>query len=275
MSDSDADDVRQFLNQNSVALEQIHRAAMAGDLAALRRALEAGVSPDCLGHHYGTKCTPLSILCSNHISGPGFNGPDDIRLEAVKILLAAGASPDHIEGLRGDSPLCTAANYVSHPAVVKALIAAGADPTRADADGWTALHAAACWGPRTSRNAACAVALLRAGADVNALYRDIHGLWTPLKWCMSGASVRSRPSYVLPVLLRFGATIDMASVEEYSDLVGYAYLAKVDAAGGWKRYAQAHTARLAPIFAKIFPHARLPPELVAHIVDLWAHVGYY
>ena len=53
------------------------------------------------------------------------------------------------------------------------------------------------------------------------------------------------------------------------------YLAKVDAAGGWKRYAQAHTARLAPIFAKVFPHARLPPELVSHIVGLWAHVGYY
>ena len=57
--------------------------------------------------------------------------------------------------------------------------------------------------------------------------------------------------------------------------VGYAYLEKVDAAGGWKRYAQAHEARLAPIFAKVFPHARLPPELVSHIVGLWAHVGYY
>ena len=56
---------------------------------------------------------------------------------------------------------------------------------------------------------------------------------------------------------------------------GHAYLAKVHAAGGWKRYAQAHSTRLAPIFAKVFPHARLPPELVAHIVDLWAHVGYY
>ena len=49
-----------------------------------------------------------------------------------------------------------------------------------------------------------------------------------------------------------------------------------DAAGGWKRYVQAHSTRLAPIIAKVFPHAaRLPPELVAHIVDLWAHVGYY
>ena len=67
----------------------------------------------------------------------------------------------------------------------------------------------------------------------------------------------------------------MASIERYDHVVGYAYLAKVHAAGGWKRYAQAHTARLAPIFAKVFPHARLPPELVSHIVDLWAHVGYY
>jgi hypothetical protein len=53
------------------------------------------------------------------------------------------------------------------------------------------------------------------------------------------------------------------------------YLAKVHAAGGWKRYAQEHAARLAPIFAKVFPLARLPPELVSHIVGLWAHVGYY
>ena len=80
--------------------------------------------------------------------------------------------------------------------------------------------------------------------------------------------------------MRAGATIDMTLAEEYGDVwfpraVGYAYLAKVHAAGGWKRYAQAHTARLAPIFAKAFPHARLPPELVSHIVGFWAHVGYY
>ena len=61
----------------------------------------------------------------------------------------------------------------------------------------------------------------------------------------------------------------------YGGAAGYHYLERVHAAGGWKRYAQAHAARLAPIFAKAFPHARLPPELVSHIVGLWAHVGYY
>ena len=96
-------------------------------------------------------------------------------------------------------------------------------------------------------------------------------------WCLQGAGGRdTRHSYVLPVLLRTGATLDMASIERCRDMrVNYAYLAKVHAAGGWKRYAQAHEARLAPIFAKVFPHARLPPELVSHIVGLWAHVGYY
>ena len=96
-------------------------------------------------------------------------------------------------------------------------------------------------------------------------------------WCLQGAGGRdTRHSYVLPVLLRAGAMLDMASIKRYRDMrVNYAYLAKVHAAGGWKRYAQAHAARLAPIVAKAFPHARLPPELVSHIVDLWAHVGYY
>ena len=186
-----------------------------------------------------------------------------------------------MEGLHIDPPLDIAASY-AHPAVVKALIVAGADPTWADSRGWTALHAVTCFGSSTSRNASCAVALLRAGADVNAVYHedpDADYVWTPLMWCLQGDWSGTRHSCVLPVLLRAGATIDMASIERYvrtyGDVVGHAYLAKVHAAGGWKRYAQAHAARLAPIFAKAFPHARLPPELVAHIVGLWAHVGYY
>ena len=196
------------------------------------------------------------------------------------MLLAAGASPDRVEGMQGsyESALSNSA-YLGDPAVVKLLIAAGADPTQADVNGWTTLHAAASSGPtgRTRRNAACAVALLRAGADVNAVYNaGSDQVWTPLMWCLQRAGGRdTRHSYVLPVLLRTGATLDMASIERYDDVVGYAYLAKVHAAGGWKRYAQAHVARLAPIFAKVFPHARLPPELVGHIVSLWAHVGYY
>ena len=85
-------------------------------------------------------------------------------------------------------------------------------------------------------------------------------------------------SRVIPVLLRYGADLDRAlsgTRAPHRRPVNKLYLERVQAAGGWKRYAQAHAARLALIVAKVFPHARLPPELVSHIVDLWAHVGYY
>lgn len=81
---------------------------------------------------------------------------------------------------------------------------------------------------------------------------------------------------MIPVLVRYGADIDMAlQLGGRRQSQARKYLERVHAAGGFKRYAQAHAARLAPIFAKAFPHARLPPELVSHIVGLWAHVGYY
>ena len=91
---------------------------------------------------------------------------------------------------------------------------------------------------------------------------------------MHGAQGRDARTYVLPVLLRAGATLDMASIEGYRNVVGYAYVAKVHAAGGWKRYERAHRTRLTTTFARVlFP--RVPTEVVSHIVSLWAHVGYY
>ena len=51
------------------------------------------------------------------------------------------------------------------------------------------------------------------------------------------------------------------------------YLQRIEAAGGWKRYEQAHRARLVSMLAKVFP--RLDADAISHVVDLWAHVGYY
>jgi len=66
----------------------------------------------------------------------------------------------------------------------------------------------------------------------------------------------------------------MALIEGYSGTASHAYVAKVHAAGGWKKYERAHRMRLTTTFARVvFPS--VPKELVAHIVDLWAHVGYY
>ena len=65
----------------------IHRAAMKGDVAALRRELEAGVPPD--QHTRGGYTTPLHyVMCANSWEfGAG-------HVACVKLLLAAGASPN-------------------------------------------------------------------------------------------------------------------------------------------------------------------------------------
>ena len=49
---------------------------------------------------------------------------------------------------------------------------------------------------------------------------------------------------------------------------------RVDAAGGWKVYEQAHRRRLMAMFVRVvFPH--LPIAAISNIVHFWAHVGFY
>ena len=75
-------------------------------------------------------------------------------------------------------------------------------------------------------------------------------------------------------LVREHATLTPGSAMRIPADASHAYVAKVHAAGGWKRYERAHRMRLTTTFARVvFPS--VPKELVAHIVDLWAHVGYY
>ena len=73
-------------------------------------------------------------------------------------------------------------------------------------------------------------------------------------------------------LLRGGARLDMTRM---AALPGGAppYIAKVDAAGGWKKYEQAHRKRLTTTFAKAFP--RLPVDAISHMVVFAFHVGFY
>ena len=111
---------------------------------------------------------------------------------------------------------------------------------------------------------------------------DNERVYTPLLVAMERANVAgqgSAPNYVLRALLRGGATLDMTLIERYGYAVpthpDYPYVARVHAAGGWKRYEQAHIARLAPIFAKIFPRPRLPQELVAQVLRFCFHTGFY
>ena len=191
----------------------------------------------------------------------GHEVSDDVRLQCVQALLAAGASPN---ASNGRAPL----NYPAHrgdPAILNALLRAGADPNYADPlTGWTALHAAAITG-----KASCAIALLKAGANVEAIHGAHGNNSTPLLYAIVNCHVST-----IPILLRAGARLEMNRIAALyrADLVP-PYIAKVHAAGGWKKYEQVHLKQLVPTLSKVFPV--LPVEVVSQIVCFWAHVGYY
>jgi hypothetical protein len=68
------------------------------------------------------------------------------------------------------------------------------------------------------------------------------------------------------ILLRAGAALPAETDN--------AYLRKVRAAGGFRRYERAHLNALAATFAPKFSHL-LPPELVRRVVEYAFHVGDY
>ena len=148
------------------------------------------------------------------------------------------------------------------PAIVNALLRAGADPNHANTSGWTALMAAASTGA-----VSCAIALIKAGANLEAVYPSTNH--TPLLF-----AARNSPRNV-PILLRAGARLDTSRLRNLLPLGPcLTYLLGVDAAGGWKKYEQSHRTRLTTTFARVlFPH--LPIGAISNIVCLWAHVGFY
>ena len=63
------------------------------------------------------------------------------------------------------------------PAIVEALIEAGADPDARNTDGWTSLHVAA----RYATDPAVAMALIEAGADPKARTDEGDRVWSLLR----------------------------------------------------------------------------------------------
>ena len=223
--------------------QPIHQAAERGDVAALRRELDDGVSPNALS---GRGRTPLHYLCSR-----GDN--PDARVDCLHVLLEAGANVN-APNVHQNTPLHLAA-VRGYANVVAALLEAGADVNRGDAYGQTPLHLV--W---HSIEVGSALLLLRHGAAVNA--QDDSGR-TPL----SNASYIDSESRrrLVPILLRAGAALPAHTTN--------AYLQKVIAAGGFGRYERNHLNALAAKFAPHFAH--LPPEIVRLVVEYAFHVGDY
>ena len=222
--------------------EPIHQAAERGDVAALRRELDDGVSPNALS---GRGRTPLHYLCSR-----GDN--PEARVDCLHVLLEAGANVN-APNVHQNTPLHLAA-VRGYANVVAALLEAGADVNRGDHSNFTPLHWACM---RYDLHVEPALILLiRNGAAVNA--RTSQGR-TPLDYAII---YRQR---LVPILLRAGAALHRSGPD--------AYIRKVIAAGGFGRYEKDHLNALSATFARHFTH--LPLEVVRLVVKYAFHLGYY
>ncbi len=172
----------------------------------VRLLLAAGADPDAKdpsGH------TPLHFLVRAAVKDPttpysfvqpyGRNAVDKnkmaIRVALAELLLAKGADVDAADK-RGRGPLCTAVS-TGQVALIRVLLAGGAK-VRSEADGWTALHAAARW-----RDTVAARLLLEARADANATGRFGD---TPLHMAAWDGDVE-----MARLLLAYGANVNSAS----------------------------------------------------------------
>ena len=237
-------------------MTSIHLACRSCDLEALRRELDDGVSPNALDG----SCTPLHTLS---------NGGDDVkrRVACLNELLEAGADIHATTAFRlvsgwsksgRSTPLHLAAAY-SNENVVAALLKAGADVSRRDADNNTPLHLAC----RSAgyRSVEKALLIIRNGADPNV--RDGSGLM-PLEWMVQGYGTPHTQRRLLPILLRAGAALPAQTTN--------AYIRKVIAAGGIENYERAHLATLTATFTS---KLRLPARPARRVVEYAFHAGDY
>ena len=223
---------------------RIHGAARRADVETLRRLLDQGVSPDTVdGTNY--RITPLFVLCSNN------EGAMDDRVACFKLLRDAGANLEATTGQDGITVLHYAAQ--GYPRILSLLVEAGVNVNVANKSGYTPLH----WAALSDVYIEHVELLLKAGAAVNVVSRH-EG--TPFDVAITQGHRRA-----YPLFLRAGA--------EFRSSYRNPYIWRVQGAGGFKKYAQNHLARMTKLF--VANGRRLPPEVVRQIMKFWLHLGYY
>jgi ankyrin repeat protein len=231
----------------------IHDAARCADVPALQIFLAEGDSPDVLSDNpdWRNQRTPLHELFMH-------NGNDESdRMACFELLREAGAN---LEARVGRHPQgSTVVHYaIRNPKILSLLIEAGVNVNVANSGGYTPLHWAARGDFRTDTESV--ELLLRAGAAVNT--RITSGLdgYTPFDIALDNGHRRA-----YPLFLRAGA--------EFQNSYHNSYTLRVQGAGGFKKYAQNHLARMTKLFAA--NGRRVPPEVVRQIMKFWLHAGYY
>jgi len=185
-------------------------------------------------------------------------------VEAVRRELAAGVSPNLVEGIY--SPLGAATDF-QRVEIMSLLIEAGAD-VDLQVGTYTPLHIASIHGSK-----ALVAALLAAGASTS-LLRETPGMkQRPIE------SVGANDRHILWQLLRAGSPLprlDKASwmnpERSVFDADATDYVNAVAAAGGYVPYERAHRQRLVVMFVPKFTW--LPAEIIPTIVEFWAHFGH-
>ena len=177
------------------------------------------------------------------------------RAACFKLLREAGANLEATNSIRMTPLHEVAAN--GRPELLSLLIQSGVNVNVTMESGKSALHFAVQSSAIYSRKIACCELLLKAGAAVNV---KAYGWQTPLDIALTCHLRR-----MWPLFLRAGAEMPNHTVFTYP------YIVRVRNAGGFKKYEQAHLARLTAILETPL----LPPELVRKILEFWLHAGYY
>lgn len=242
------------------AMAPIHEAAKAGDVATLRRELEAGVAPD-LQDVYNS--TPLCLAMT-------YIGPNNKEAAAAccAALIEHGASVQLCPDIYG-TPMRFAIQSCIDTDIPRMLLDAGAEVSMASTGNFAVLHQASQKG-----SVDLVTAILSAGAGVDIEARDLVN-FTPLHH-----AVHNHHRGVVPLLLRAGATIPSEAALSrwgtrftHPSLIVMKYLRTVGEAGGIAAYEKEHRLSLTAVFADKFP--ALPVECISHVVLLWAHCGDY
>ena len=183
------------------------------------------------------------------------------RVEIATILLRAGADVEAIDAA-GWTPLHTAC-WAGNADMVVTLLEGGADASRKNASENAPLHLAARRGP-----AASVEALIAAGASPD--QRRGRDGRSPLEL----AALAGKCS-LLPVLMRAGATPapDLARSGAVSRRCR-AYLARVERAGGFSKYASTKKSAAVAVVARCVGGS-LPDDVLPTVADFLVHAGYY